>query len=96
MDTKEVDKQRIRVELELAEARLAECKAWPKNLTAEDRIKKDRCIEQLEQRIIATRERWQELDEADEAVWHQMKDSMMETWRALQDEIEEAIVDVHR
>lgn len=96
MNTREADRQKIWAELKLAQAKLAEYKARPKSLTAEDRIKQNRRIEELEQRVVATTARWQELDEASEVVWHQMKDSVEATWKALQDEIEEAIADVHR
>ena len=76
MDTKEAYRQKIWAELKLAQAKLTEYKTRPKSLTTEDRIKQNRRIEELEQRVAATTARWQELDGAGEVVWHQMKDSV--------------------
>jgi len=94
MNAQEAYKQKIETELELAQAKLAKFKAQPRSLTAEDRIQHIRRIEELEQRVVAARAKWQELDRADEDAWHQMKGNAESTWKALQDEIEEAITDV--
>lgn len=93
MNTRQADRQKIWDEVKLAQAKLAEYKARPKSLTVEDRIKQNRRIEELEQRVVATTARWQELDEASEDVWRQMKESEEGIWKALQGEIEEAITE---
>jgi len=93
-NTQEAYRQKIEAELELAQAKLAEFKAQPRSLTAEDRIQHIRRIEDLEQRVAATRAKWRELDGADEDAWRQTKGNTESTWKALQDEIEEAITNV--
>jgi hypothetical protein len=94
MNTQEAYRQKIEAELDLARAKLAEFKTQPRSLTAEDRIQHIRRIEELEQRVVAAKAKWQELAGASDDVWHQMKAGAESTWKALQDEIEEAITDV--
>ena len=94
MNTQEAYRQKIEAELALAQAKLVAFKAQPRSLTTENRTVHIRRIEELEQRVVATRAQWQELTEADEDTWHQMKGSAQSTWKALQDEIEEAITNV--
>lgn len=94
MNTQEAYRQKIEAEFELAQAKLAEFKTQPRSLTAADRIQHIRRIEELEQRVVATRAKWQELDRAGEDAWHQIKGNAESTWKALQDEIEAAITDV--
>jgi len=95
MNTQEAYRQKIEAELELAQAQLAEFKAQPRSLTIENRAQHIKRIEELEQRVVATRAQWQDLKGADEDTWHRVKDSAESTWKALQDEIEKAITDVH-
>ena len=94
MNTQEAYRQKIEAELELAQAQLAAFKAQPRSLTTENRTVHIRHIEELEQRVVATRVQWQELAAAGEDTWHQMKGNTESTWKALQDEIEEAITNV--
>ena len=84
-------KQKIAAELELAQAKLTAFKNQPESLTMADRISRYKHIEELEQRVVATRAELRQLDGADENDWHQMKDSLEGTWKSLQNEIEEAI-----
>lgn len=94
MNTQEAYRQKIETELDLAQAKLAAFKTQPRSLTTEDRIQHIRRIEELEQRVVAAKAKLQELAGASDDVWHQMKDAAESTWKALQDEIEEAITDV--
>jgi len=94
MNTQEAYRRKIEAELDLAQAKLAEFKTQPRSLTAGDRIQHIRRIEELEQRVVAAKAKWQELAGASDDVWHQMKGGLESTWKALQDEIEEAVTDV--
>lgn len=94
MNTQEAYRQKIEAELNLAQGKLAEFKTQPRSLTAEDRVRHIRRIEELEQRVVVAKAKWRELDGASDDIWHQMKGGAESTWKALQDEIEEAITDV--
>ena len=93
MNTQEAYKQKIATELELAQAKLTAFKNKPESLTIADRISQNKHIEELEQRVVAAKAKWRQLDGAGEDDWHQMKDSLNGTWKALQNEIEEAITE---
>lgn len=94
MNAQEAYRQKIEAELALAQDQLAAFKAQPRSLTTENRTLHIRRIEELEQRVDATRAQWQELEGTGEDTWHQMKGNAESTWKALQDEIEEAITNV--
>ena len=83
MNTKEAYKQKIEAELELAQARLAEFKAKAKISTADARIKYAKQIDELEQKIDATKAKLKELGEASEDAWERLKDGVESAWGAL-------------
>jgi hypothetical protein len=87
-------RQKIEAELELVQAQLADFKTQPRSLTVEDRIRHVKRMEALEQRVVDAKAQWQALDAADEDVWDQMKDNAEGVWKALQDEIQKAIVEI--
>ena len=91
MSSKEAYKQKIEAEHELVQNQLAEFKAQPASLTAEDRIKHINHIEKLEQRVASSKEQLKELDNAHEDVWHEIKEGIENTWIELQNEVQEAI-----
>jgi hypothetical protein len=83
MSTKEAYKQKIEAELELAQAKLAEFKAQAKISTADARIKHAKQVEEVEQRVGATKAKLKELGAASEDAWEQLKDGVESAWGAL-------------
>ena len=83
MSTKEAYKQKIEAEVELAQAKLAKLKADAKNSAADVRIGYENQIEELEQKIGATKTNLKELSEASEEAWEHMKSGAENAWNAL-------------
>jgi hypothetical protein len=83
MSTKEAYKQKIEAELELAQAKLAEFKAQAKISTADAHIKHAKQVEEVEQRVGATKAKLKELGDASEEAWEQLKDGVESAWGAL-------------
>ena len=83
MSTKEAYKQKIEDELELAQAKLAEFKAKAKISTADARIKHAKLVDEIEQKVGATRAKLKQLGEASEEAWEQLKDGVESAWGAL-------------
>ena len=90
MSTKEVYKQKIEAELELAQAKLAEFKAKAKISTADARIKHAKLVDEIEQRVGATKAKLKELGEASEGAWEQLKGGVEGAWSALSVAIQNA------
>jgi hypothetical protein len=67
----------------LAQAKLAEFKARAKISTADARIKHAKQVEEIEQRVGATKAKLKELGEASEDAWEQLKDGVESAWGAL-------------
>jgi cob(I)alamin adenosyltransferase len=76
MSTKEAYKQKIEADLELVQAKLAELKAQAKSFTADARIKYDKQVDELEQKLDAAQAKLKDLGEASEEAWEQLKDGM--------------------
>jgi len=83
MSTKEAYKQKIEAELELVQAKLAEFKAQAKISTADARIKHAKQVEDIEQKVGATKAKLKELGAASEDAWEQFKEGVESTWGAL-------------
>jgi hypothetical protein len=83
MSTKEAYKQKIEAELELAQAKLAEFKAQAKSSAADARIKNAKQVDELEQKINATKGKLKELGEASDDGWEQLKVGVESAWGAL-------------
>jgi hypothetical protein len=83
MSTKEAYRQKIEAELELVQAKLAEFKAQAKISTADARIKHAKQVEDIEQKVGATKAKLKELGAASEDAWEQLKDGVESTWGAL-------------
>ncbi len=90
MSTKEAYKQKIEAELELAQAKLAEFKAQAKSSAADARIKNAEQVDELEQKINATKSKLKELDEASDDGWEQLKAGVEGAWGALSSAIRNA------
>jgi hypothetical protein len=90
MSTKEAYKQKIEAELELAQAKLAEFKAQAKSSAADARIKNAKQVDELEQKIIATKGKLKELGEASDDSWEQLKVGVESAWGALSTAIRNA------
>jgi uncharacterized protein YhaN len=91
MSTKEAYKQKIEAELELVQAKLAEFKAQAKISTADARIKHAKQVEDIEQKVGATKAKLKELGAASEDAWEQLKDGVESTWGALSVAIRNAV-----
>jgi hypothetical protein len=83
MSRKEAYKQKIEAELELAQAKLAEFKAQAKISSADARIKHAKQVDEIEQRVGATKAKLKELGEASEDAWEQLEDGVESAWGAL-------------
>jgi hypothetical protein len=83
MGTKEAYKQKIEAELELARAKLAEFKAQAKSSAADARIKHAKQVDDLEKKFDATKAKLNELGEASDDAWDQLKDGVESAWGAL-------------
>jgi hypothetical protein len=83
MSTKEAYKQKIEAELELAQAKLVEFKAQAKSSAADARIKYAKQVDDLEQKIDATKAKLKEMGEASDDAWEQLKDGVESAWGAL-------------
>ena len=90
MSTKEAYKQKIEAELELAQAKLAEFKAKAKNSAADTRIKYSKQVDELEQKVDATKVKLKELGEASDDAWEQLKVGVESAWDALSTAIRNA------
>lgn len=91
MHLKEEYKRKIEAEHAHFQTRIAAYKLNPTRLAAEDRTKHLAHLETLEQRVASSQQRLKDLDNADETVWHEIKEDVESTWVALQNDIEEAI-----
>jgi hypothetical protein len=91
MSTKEAYKQKIEAELELAQAKLDQFKAQTKISKADARIKYAKQVEEIEQRVSATKAKLKELGEASEEAWEQLKDGVESAWGALSAAIRNAV-----
>ena len=83
MSTKEAYKQKIEAELELAQAKLAEFKAQAKSSAADTRIKYAKQVDELEQKVDATKAKLKEMGEASDDAWEQLKVGVESAWGAL-------------
>ncbi len=90
MSTKEAYKQKIEAELELAQAKLAEFKAKAKSSAADTRIKYSKQVDELEQKVDATKVKLKELGEASDDAWEQLKVGVESAWDALSTAIRNA------
>ena len=90
MSTREAYKQKIEAELELAQAKLAEFKAQAKISTADARIQHAKQVDEIEQRVGATKAKLKELCEASEDAWEQLKDGVESAWSTLSVAIQNA------
>lgn len=91
MSTKDAYKQKIDADLELVQAKLTEFKAQAKSLSADARIRHARHVEDLERKAAATKAKLQELDEAGDETWEQLKVGVENTWSVLQSTLEDAV-----
>ena len=78
-------------ELETAETRLADFKAKVEKLTAGDREEHGRHVEKIEKNVEATKAELRKLDEAHDSVWEEFADGVENTWKDLQDSLEDAV-----
>jgi hypothetical protein len=90
MSTKEAYRQKIEAELELAQAKLAEFKTQAKSSAADARIKYAKQVDDLEQKIDATKAKLKEMGEASDDAWEQLKDGVESAWGALSTAIRNA------
>ncbi|MFZ2960892.1 MAG: hypothetical protein WA705_28775 [Candidatus Ozemobacteraceae bacterium] len=88
MSMKEAYKQKIEAELEMVQAKLGEFKAQAKISTADARIKYAKQIEEIELGIDTTKAKLNELGEAGEGAWEQIKTSVESAWGKLRAAVE--------
>jgi len=89
MGTREAYKLKVEAELELAQAKLAELKAYAKNAVADARIRYERQVDELERRLADTKSKLKELEDAGENAWERLKGGVDSAW----DELSAAVRD---
>ncbi len=90
MSKKEAYKQKMEAELELAQAKLAEFRAQAKSSAADMRIKHAKQVDELEQKVDATKVKLKELGEAGDDAWEQLKTGVESAWSTLSAAIQNA------
>jgi VIT1/CCC1 family predicted Fe2+/Mn2+ transporter len=90
MSAKEAYKQKMEAELELAQAKLAEFRAQAKSSAADMRIKHAKQVDELEQKVDATKAKLKELGAASDDAWEQLKVGVESAWGALSAAIQNA------
>lgn len=91
MTTKEVYKQKVEAELELAQAKLAELKARAKNAAADTRIAYGEQVDELEKKFDATKLKLKELGEASDGAWEHLKGGVESAWHILSTAVHDAV-----
>ena len=91
MSKRDAYKSQIDAELETVQARFTKFKAQAKSLTANDRIRHAKHIEEIEQKVAATKAKLQELEQAQGDVWEQLVDGVENTWKVLQSTLEDSV-----
>lgn len=90
MDKNEAYKQKIEAELELVQAKLAEYKAQMKISAADAHLKYGRSVDEIEQKLDATKAKLKELSEAGEDAWEDVKERVESAWETLRTAVAEA------
>jgi flagellar motility protein MotE (MotC chaperone) len=90
MSTKEAYKQKMEAELELAQAKLAEFRAQAKSSAADMRIKHSKQVDELEQKVDATKAKLKELGVAGDDAWEQLREGVESAWVTLSAAIQNA------
>lgn len=83
MNTKDVYKQKMEAELELAKAKLAELKAQADGSAADARLTYAEQLDDLEKKVQATTDRLDELSVASEDTWERLKAGVERSWEAV-------------
>jgi Fe-Mn family superoxide dismutase len=83
MSKKDEYKKKIEAEVELVQTKMAEWKANVKNTAADARIKYAKQVDELEQKMEATKAKLKELGESGEDAWERLKDGVEGAWAAL-------------
>ena len=90
MDTRDAYKQKMEAELEAAQAKLAELKAWAKGSTADARIEAAKQVDELEKSVDAAKAKLKELGEASEDAWERLKEGVDSGWASLSSSVRDA------
>lgn len=90
MDKNEAYKQKIEAELELVQAKLAEYKAQMKISAADAHLKYSRSVDEIEQKLDATKAKLKELSETGEDAWEDVKERVESAWETLRTVVAEA------
>jgi uncharacterized phage infection (PIP) family protein YhgE len=83
MGKKEAYKQKMAAELELAQAKLAKLKAQATNSAAGVRLRYANLVDELEQKLDATKTKLKELGAASDDAWEELKDGVESAWGSL-------------
>lgn len=91
MRNRDAYKDKIYTELELVQIRFAEFKAHGKDFDPPTRAKHNQHVEKVEQQIIATKAKLEELNAAHDDVWEELVDRVENTWKVLQLTLKDAV-----
>ena len=83
MGTKEAYTKKLEAELELAQTKLAKFKAQARNSAADVRLKYAKQVDELEQKLEATKTKLKELGAASDEAWEELKGGVESAWGAL-------------
>ncbi len=92
MNEKVAFHEKINSELESVQIRFAEFKAQARRLKIEAQIKQHaKYVEDLEEKVNATKARLKELKESDDDSWELLKDGVENTWTELQSTLQDTV-----
>jgi uncharacterized coiled-coil protein SlyX len=90
MHDREANKIKLEADLKAVEAKLLEMRAAAKAMPAEAQIEFNKRVEQLEDKVTASRARLNEFGDATEETWKSMKAGMESAWHSITDSVKEA------
>ena len=90
MNTKKALREKIEVEVEVAQVQLTMLKSLASCLTEQSHCEYSRTIDAVERRVTETRSKLMELDMVQENTWEQFRDGVEATWNALQISLKDA------
>jgi hypothetical protein len=84
---KDAYKKKAEAELEIAQAKVAEFKARSKNISADNRIKYEKHLDELKHAVDASKARMKELGNAGEDNWEKLKEGFEKAFNELKEGI---------
>jgi len=96
MSEKDAYKKKLEAEIELAQVKLAQLKAHAKNAAADARIKYEQILDNLEQKLDATKTKLRELGSSSEEAWGSLKTGVETAWGDFRTGLDSAMAKLKR